>query len=152
MLLSQLREDNTAVSNIIILIAKELLHNHAVLFSNVYGKFLQAQPQQSEGSAPSKRWLLAQIVTKLSPHIRFFCKIQNLGTVLYQSGGDLLYALSHALGQAKPKPQSLQSTAQTLHQRLTKQASQMTGNYCGNADMLAKMSLDSVTAQIDPDV
>ena len=46
----------------------------------------------------STRWLLQQIQEALGHHLKSVCKHKKYGTILYRAGGDLLQALSVALG------------------------------------------------------
>jgi len=47
----------------------------------------------SQMNPPSIRWVLAQIVIKLVPHLSFVCKVKREGTILYQNNGDIMRAL-----------------------------------------------------------
>jgi len=50
---------------------------------------------------PSIHWVLAQIVIILAPHVSFVSKVKREGTILYQSNGDIMCALSHSLAKNK---------------------------------------------------
>ena len=56
-------------TEIIIQVGKQLLNNHALLLSKVYTDFSARLHKEGVESVPSKRWLLAEIVIKLSPHV-----------------------------------------------------------------------------------
>ena len=44
------------------------------------------------------RWLLQQLEEAIGHHLKLACKHRKYGTILYRAGGDLLHALSSALG------------------------------------------------------
>ena len=47
----------------------------------------------------TNKWLLAQLILHLQPHMSYRCVAPRLGTALYPSNGDLLKCLTHALYQ-----------------------------------------------------
>ena len=116
-------------TEIIIQVGKQLLNNHALLLSKVYTDFSARLHKEGVESVPSKRWLLAEIVIKLSPHVELCCKIQKLGTMLYRSGGDILYALSYALGQASKDTSTIPPTAHLLNKHVHSTAAEFISCY-----------------------
>ena len=52
----------------------------------------------AEESTRTTRWLLRQLEEAIGHHLKSACKHRKYGTILYRAGGDLLHALSSALG------------------------------------------------------
>ena len=49
---------------------------------------------------PTSRWLLSHLSNHLGSNVGFICKHKKYGTLLYRKNGDILKALSKALGKA----------------------------------------------------
>ena len=135
-------------------VGKQLLDNHAVLLSQVYDDFVKRLHNKGLELVPSKRWLLAEIVTHLSQHVELCCKIQKLGTMTYRSGGDILYALSHALGQAKRETGAIFHNALVLNKHVQDTAAKFISCYRDNPDAFASTSnsIDSFVSKVHPDL
>ena len=52
----------------------------------------------AEESTRTTRWLLRQLEEAIGHYLKSACKHRKYGTILYRAGGDLLHALSSALG------------------------------------------------------
>ena len=57
-------------------------------------------------SIPTTRWLLSSISNHLGNILGVTCKHKKYGTLLYRNGGDLLKALSRALGKLQQQKKS----------------------------------------------
>jgi len=86
-------------------VGEEILHKRAVLLTTVFSEFLNTMCTDTCTPALREsltaRWLLGKIARKLSPHLAFSCSCRKIGTVLYRSGGDLIYSLSLALSNVQ---------------------------------------------------
>ena len=131
---------NVAIA-VITQVGKQLLDSHAVLLSQVYDDFIRQLHNKGFLLVPSKRWLLPEIVTRLSPHVEMCCKIQKLGTMLYRSGGGILYDLSHALDQAKRNTCTMFHTAYVLNKHVQDTAARFISYYRGNPDFFCNYIL-----------
>ena len=103
---------------------------------------------------PTKKMvILAEIVTRLSPHVELCCKLQKF-TTFYCSSGDILYALSHALSQAKRDTCTMFHTAHVLNKHVQDTAAGFISYYRGNPDALASNSntTDSIVSKVHPDL
>ena len=85
-------------------LGEALLKQTAMLLPKVYAifkdtlvKITSEQGIPSE-ELPSHAWLRSQLSTHLDHHMSYQCSIMRYGTLLYRFGGDLVHALSVALG------------------------------------------------------
>jgi len=98
---------------------------------------------------PSIRWVLAQTVIKLAPHVSLVCKVKREGTILYRSNGDIMHALSHSLAENK-NHDCFTNVTNVLNSLLHEQAKGFLKRYKGHPETLSKMSLDNIVASIHP--
>jgi len=94
-------------------VGEEILHKRAVLLTTVFSEFLNTMCTDTCTPALREsltaRWLLGKIARKLSPHLAFSCSCRKIGTVLYRSGGDLIYSLSLALSNVQQLSKDLEN-------------------------------------------
>ena len=100
---------------------------------------------------PSIRWLLAEIVLKLSPHLSFVCKVKKEGTILYRNNGDIMCALSHSLAKNK-NHDCFSNITGMLNNLLHEQAKGFIQKYKGHHQTLSEISLDSIVASTNPEL
>ena len=98
---------NETLNKIVLNVATEIKCNHALLMKRVYDQFLHTVQTRckvcditNQMNLPSIRWVLAQIVIKLAPHVSFVSKVKREGTILYRNG-DIMCALSRSLAENK---------------------------------------------------
>ena len=105
-----------ALTFTVIGVAEDLKEDRATSLPCAYSRFSDnidlLLPMCSFSSCPklgTPRWLLAQLSTRLKPHISYTCIIKKHGVIIYRQGREL-QCLSHALfsarasrKQAKPK-------------------------------------------------
>ena len=122
-----------AVLITVIFVAEHILHQKAVLLP-LASKYFREEYTASAGDSSSleeinlevgdssiqfsSRWLLHQLIIYLEPHMSYKCIHKKFGTILYRKGGDLLTALSWALGSShantcKTQEEQQQSRRQT---------------------------------------
>ena len=136
-------------------VAAEIKCNHALLMTSVYNEFLQTIKNCfktcSVINPPSIRWVLAQIVLKLSPHLSFVCKVKREGTILYRNNGDIMCALSHSLAENKSH-NCFSNTTSMVNNLLHEQSNSFTQQYKGHYQTLSEMSLDNIIASTNPEL
>ena len=79
-----------------IMVAETIRNEQAIMLPAVFTYYNSRL--NSTFAKHSSRWLLQQIQEALGHHLKSVCKHKKYGTVLYRAGGDLLQALSAALG------------------------------------------------------
>jgi len=82
----------------------------------------------------------------------YSCKIQKLGTMLYYSGGDILYALSYALGQASKDTLTTPPTAHLLNKHVHSIAAEFISCCRDSPDVLACTNIDSIVTKVHPEL
>ena len=136
-------------------VAAEIKCNHALLMTSVYNEFLQTIKNCCKTCSvinpPSIRWVLAQIVLKLSPHLSFVCKVKREGTILYRNNGDIMCALSHSLAENKSH-NCFSNTTSMVNNLLHEQSNSFTQQYKGHHQTLSEMSLDNIIASTNPEL
>lgn len=130
-------------------VAQELLSNHALLLSNIYEEFTRSARSHGLKAVPSKRWLLAEMANTLYPHVDLQCRIPRVGTVVCRRGGDMMYALSHALNELKHT--STIGKAKVVNSQIHKQAAEFSSHY-SNPLQLADTTMDSILSRVNPEL
>ena len=78
-----------------IMVAETIRHQKAIMLPEVAAYFKSVV---TGTTTRTTRWLLRQLEEALGHHLKSACKHRKYGTILYRAGGDLLQALSSALG------------------------------------------------------
>ena len=145
-----------ALNKTVLNVATEIKCNHALLMKRVYNQFLHTVKTRckvcvitNQMNLPSIRWVLAQIVIKLAPHVSFVCKVKREGTILYRSNGDIMHALSHSLAENK-NHDCFTNVTNVLNNLLHEQAKGFLKRYKGHPETSSEMSLDNDVASIHP--
>jgi len=121
------------VSKICLQLVRTLQSEEAVLLPHPYAEFCQQVFQTIDmfpsvtktlkANPPSIRWLLSSISNHLGDNLGVTCRHRKYGTLLYRKHGDILNALSKALGKAQ-QPQnneiSMRKDCRLLAQPLVK--------------------------------
>ena len=87
----------SSLTSTVLLVAETIRNQRAILLPVAYNHFKTKQEMITMRNAS---WLLRQLEESLDHHLSSLCKHRKYGTVLYRTGGDLLNALSRALGYA----------------------------------------------------
>ena len=96
---AQSLEEGTEMSSLTatkIMVAETIRKQKAIMLPAVAAYFKSAMT--AEESTRTTRWLLRQLEEAIGHHLKSACKHRKYGTILYRAGGDLLHALSSALG------------------------------------------------------
>jgi len=119
-----------AVVKSVLFVAKHLLQQKALLLPHVCHVFLEAYGvnimednksvqltlEVEESSVQfSSRWLLHQLIFYLNTFMMHKCVHMKFGTILFRKGGDMLVALSWALGSSQSTPQWCESNTEKKH-------------------------------------
>ena len=83
-----------SLTSTIKMVAETIRTQQAIMLPAVSAYYTSSKPATKR----STRWLLQQIQKALGHHLKSVCKHKKYGTILYRAGGDLLQALSVALG------------------------------------------------------
>ena len=81
-----------------IMVAEKIRHQKAIMLPAVAAYFKSVVTDEDSTTTRTTRWLLRQLEKALGHHLKSACKHRKYGTILYRAGGDLLHALSSALG------------------------------------------------------
>ena len=95
---SQSLEEGTEMSSLNatkIMVAETIRNQKAIMLPAVTAYFKSGM---TEVCTRTMRWLLQQLEEAIGHHLKSACKHRKYGTILYRAGGDLLHALSSALG------------------------------------------------------
>jgi hypothetical protein len=101
-----------------------LLSDEAILLSCLYESFLlSAQKYASKLSnctpkLPGMRWLQVYLSNTFSYNLEIIVKHKCYGAILYRKGGDILHALSKALGELKGASKREVDVRKEIHQSL----------------------------------
>ena len=96
---SQSLEEGTEMSSLNatkIMVAETIRNQKAIMLPAVTAYFKSGMT--AEVCTRTTRWLLRQLEEAIGHHLKSACKHRKYGTILYRAGGDLLHALSSALG------------------------------------------------------
>ena len=83
-----------SLTSTIIMVAETIHIQQAIMLPAVSAYYTSFKPAPTRNT----KWLLQQIQEALGHHIKSVCKHKKYGTILYTAGGNLLQALSVALG------------------------------------------------------
>ena len=105
------KKDNhlyVCIMKTVIYVAERLLAQKAMLLPDICSVFLEYYSNENHSSESietdecmtkfSARWLLNQLIYYLKHHLCHKCVHRKFGTVVYRTGGDIIGALSWALG------------------------------------------------------
>jgi hypothetical protein len=99
-----------------------LLSDEAVLLLDIYNRFQQLAVKYAEKtdtySLPSSRWLLVFLSNTFKSTLGIVVKHKCYGTLLYNKNGDILKALSKALGELKVAKKSESNLRQEHNENL----------------------------------
>ncbi len=142
----------------IVIIAQELLSNHALTLNSAYDIFThQIQtlvPMSSldrSPELPSHRWLLSQLSAALIPHMAYTCKVRKHGVILYRKGKEIealsyaLYQLNKTKQDADP-PELNSDVHKSVCVDVNKKIHKMVSNNLSNSSF----ELNDFIAQADP--
>ena len=151
-------------------VGRALLDQTAVLLPEVYEGFrcsLEVITKQSavKVTVPSPQWLLSQLTTSLEHHMVYRCAVKWYGTLLYRRGGDLVHALSIALGQRRHKKQTpedrytpescqlrVKETCEMINEKIHTSIKNLVEKDSLRPHRIEKLDIDNYIEEIDPDI
>jgi hypothetical protein len=165
-------------------LAKLLQNDEAMLLPELFSMFQQHAVQSIDRfpnftknlktSLPTIRWFLSSISNHLGNDLGITCKHKQYGTLLFKRNGDILKALSKALGKAQQSKKSettvrsvVQSMAKSekvdthsdagviracaaLNERINSQIKELVHKYQADPLLCAEFSPDTFIQQLDP--
>jgi len=98
---------NYTVHSLAITVGEALLKQTAILLPQIYSTFKlelesiarNCRVHTEDHDLPRHAWLRSSLSSLLQHHMAYRCSIPKYGTLVYRYGGDLVHALTVALGQ-----------------------------------------------------
>ena len=160
-------------------LAKLLLNDEAMLLPQLFILFQQHTidnvhklsnvTKGKKKSIPTQRWFLSSISNLLGDHLGVICKTKKYGTLLFRKNGDILKALSNALGKAQKDCTAVElgslgktgkknrfsdscivESCYALNERINMQIKALIQAYQGNFSACSDFNADSFIQQLDP--
>ena len=106
-------------------LAKKLLADEAILLPDLYSDTFSELAMKHKNKVknytlPGARWLLTYLSNALQDSLGIATKHKRYGTLLYQTNGDTLHALSKALGELKSSQKSTSSIRKQMDESIYK--------------------------------
>ena len=114
---SEHQSQEHAVLSTALMVGSALRKDTAVLLPTAYKHFLSLVKSPSVNEERSCRWLLKELEKILGHHMTSIRKQKKHGTVLSRTGGDLMHALSSALGVTARSASKSESTSATIEEK-----------------------------------
>ena len=155
------------VGSLAVTVGEALLKQTAVLLPQVYVTFkseLDSVIRQCEVNTegqdiPTSTWLRSSLSSLLKHHMAYKCTIPKYGTLIYRYGGDLIHALTVALGQghqsnmhSSEKDAMLTQVCQNINSKLHTQVNKLIKSDSVQPHKIEQFDVDEFVDDLDPTI